>query len=65
MNIGNLIDVPSTAAFDGVQSSMWERLTNGVRKESLCEVILIAVTSGLLGFLSYTFYYALHNYGAL
>lgn len=65
MNTTNLVRVRSADLFPGVQSSTQERLTPRVSNETLCEMALIAVTVSMATFLSYVFYHALQNYGAL
>ena len=62
MNNRDTMQVQSAEAFDSVQSSTWERLTNQVSRETFGEIVLIAMTTGLMTVLTYILYHALQNY---
>ena len=64
MNTTNIVSVRPADAFPRVQSSLWERLTQHINKETACEMAFIAVTIGMAAFLSSICYHALQNYGA-
>jgi hypothetical protein len=53
---------PSAQALDRIQSSVWERLTRRINTETLTEIVLVAVTIGLLSVLASTFAHALQHY---
>ena len=65
MNTTNIVRIETEDAFPSVQSSIWERLTHRVNKETLWEMAFIAVTINMVTFLSYLCYQALQNYGML
>ena len=65
MNTTNIARVQSEDAFPCVLSSTRQCLTHRVNKETLCEMVFIAVTINMAAFLSYICYYALQNYGTL
>jgi hypothetical protein len=65
MNTTSIGRVRPADAFPRIESSTQERLTHRVNDKTLCEIILAALTVGMATFLSYIFYQALYNYGAL
>jgi len=65
MNTTNMVRVQPAGALSRVQSSIRERLTYRVNKETLCEMAFVAVTVNMVMFLSYICYHALQNYGVL
>jgi hypothetical protein len=62
MSHSNTIQIQSAEVFEDSKSSTWERLTKQVSRDVFCEFVFIAVTSGLITFLAYTFYHGLQNY---
>jgi hypothetical protein len=65
MNTMSIGRVRSANAFLCIESSTQERSTHRVNDKTLCEIILTVLTVGMATFLSYIFYQALYNYGAL
>lgn len=65
MNTTSSIRIHHADTIPRVQPASQKRLTQRVNQETLCEMILITVTFGLMTFLSYICYHALQNYGAM